>query len=49
MRKGVVEDGWQRFLERLRRLWGKLHGGELPQTPVNAAVVHVAAVAYVAD
>ena len=23
MRDNAVKDGWQRFLDRLRRLWGK--------------------------
>lgn len=23
MRSDAVKDGWQRFLDRLRRLWGK--------------------------
>jgi hypothetical protein len=27
MRSDAVVDGWQRFLDRLRRLWGKLGGG----------------------
>ena len=29
-----IEDGWQRFLDRLRKLWGKLSGGDFGKTPV---------------
>jgi hypothetical protein len=29
MRNSAVKDGWQRFLDRLRRLWGKPRAGEL--------------------
>jgi hypothetical protein len=28
-----IEDGWRRFLDRLRRLWGKLTGGDFDKTP----------------
>jgi hypothetical protein len=28
MGNNAVKDGWQRFLERLRRLWGKPRDGE---------------------
>ena len=35
MRKNSIEAGWQRFLDRLKELWGKLRGGDLPQTTVN--------------
>lgn len=38
MQDNTIEDGWQRFLEKLRRLWGKLRSSELPKTAVNAAV-----------
>jgi hypothetical protein len=37
MRNDAVKDGWQRFLERLKRLWGKSRDGEtLKATMVNA-------------
>jgi hypothetical protein len=36
-----VEDDWQRFLDRLKRLWGKLRGGDIPNTAVITAVNHV--------
>jgi hypothetical protein len=29
MRGSAVKDGWQRFLDRLRRLWGKPRAGKL--------------------
>ncbi len=38
MRENALEDGWQRFLERLRRLWGKLRGNACPDLTVNATV-----------
>jgi hypothetical protein len=38
MRNDAIRDGWQRFLERLRRMWGKPRGGELPKAAVRAAV-----------
>ena len=41
MRNNAVEDGWQRFLDRLRRLWGRLRDAKSPNGPVNAAVGHV--------
>jgi hypothetical protein len=41
MPNNAVEDGWQRFLDRLRRLWGKLRDGKLPNGLGNAAVLHV--------
>jgi hypothetical protein len=31
MGKKSIEPGWQRFLDRLKRLWGKLRGGGFPQ------------------
>jgi hypothetical protein len=37
MGKNSVEAGWQRFLDRLKQLWGKLRGGEVPQTTLNSA------------
>jgi len=33
MRNHAVKDGWQRFLDRLRRLWGKPRESA---TPVRA-------------
>jgi hypothetical protein len=38
MLNNAVKDGWQRFLDRLRRMWGKPRGGELPKTAVRAAL-----------
>jgi hypothetical protein len=37
MGKNSVEPGWQRFLDRLKQLWGKLRGGEVPQTAVSSS------------
>ena len=37
MRSSPVKDGWQRFLDRLRRLWGKPRAGEHSKTPGKAA------------
>jgi hypothetical protein len=37
MGKNSVEPGWQRFLDRLKQLWGRLRGGEVPQTTPNSA------------
>ena len=36
-----IEDGWQRFLDRLKRLWGKLRDGDIPKTAIITAVTHV--------
>jgi hypothetical protein len=37
MGNDAVKDGWQRFLDRLKRLWGKPRDGEtLKATTVNA-------------
>jgi hypothetical protein len=36
MHTNAVKDGWQRFLDRLRRLWGQRAGG-LPGPLVTAA------------
>jgi len=33
----AVENGWRRFLDRLKRLWGKLRDGGLAPTFVSAA------------
>jgi len=30
-----IEDGWQRFLDRLKKLWGKLSGSDYGETPVT--------------
>jgi len=30
MSNNAVKDGWQRFLDRLRRMWGSRVGLELP-------------------
>ncbi|MFI4868539.1 MAG: hypothetical protein ACHQDD_04210 [Steroidobacterales bacterium] len=38
MRSNAVKDGWQRFLDRLRRLWGQRGDGGLSKPLVNAAV-----------
>jgi hypothetical protein len=32
MLNNAVKDGWQRFLDRLRQMWGKPRGSELPKT-----------------
>jgi len=37
MGSNAVKDGWQRFLDRLRRLWGKPRVGALSRTPGQAA------------
>ena len=36
MRINAVKDGWQRFLDRLRRLWGKPRQEELPTMLVES-------------
>jgi hypothetical protein len=38
VRENAIEEGWKRFLDRLKELWGKLGGGDLPKTSVNAAL-----------
>ena len=38
MRSNAIEDGWQRFLDRLRRLWGQRRRGGFIKPHVNAAV-----------
>jgi hypothetical protein len=40
MGKNSIEPGWQRFLDRLKQLWGKLRGGDVPQTTVNSTLSH---------
>jgi hypothetical protein len=40
MSNNAVKDGWQRFLDRLRRMWGKPRGAGTPGTAVSAAVAH---------
>lgn len=42
MRNNAVEDGWQRFLDRLRRLWGRLREGRAADSPTSVAALHVA-------
>lgn len=32
MEKDAMENGWRRFLDRLKRLWGKRGEGEVPKT-----------------
>jgi len=40
MRGDEGNDGWQRFLDRLRRLWGKLRGsGQVPTPTLGAYAV----------
>jgi hypothetical protein len=34
-----IEAGWRRFLDRLKRLWGKR--GDIPKTAVITTVTHV--------
>jgi hypothetical protein len=36
-----IEDGWQRFLDRLKRLWGKLRDRDIPATAAVTALSHV--------
>jgi hypothetical protein len=33
MRSNSIEQGWQRFLDRLKELWGKLSEPDPPMTP----------------
>jgi hypothetical protein len=40
MGKNSIEPGWQRFLDRLKQLWGKLCGSDIPQTTVTTAHGH---------
>ena len=40
MAKNSIEPGWQGFLDRLKQLWGKLRGDDVPQTTVNTALSH---------
>jgi len=34
------ETGWQRFLDRLKQLWGKSSSAELPPAAASATDVH---------
>jgi hypothetical protein len=38
MKRNPIEEGWQRFLDRLKKLWGKRTGPEpaAPQGPSGA-------------
>ena len=38
MGKKSIEPGWQRSLDRLKQLWGKLRGGDVPQTTLTFAL-----------
>lgn len=40
MRINAVKDGWQRFLDRLRRLWGKPRQEEFPKMLVESPEAH---------
>lgn len=40
----LAETGWQRFLDRLKQLWGKSGGADLPVTAAAAADAHGAAI-----
>jgi len=35
MGNSTIEDGWQRFLDRLKRLWGRLRDADLPTAAVT--------------
>jgi hypothetical protein len=32
MKSNAIKDGWQRFLEKLKQLWGRPSGAEVPRT-----------------
>jgi hypothetical protein len=36
-----IEDGWQRFLDRLKRLWGRLRDRDIPAAAIVTAVTNV--------
>lgn len=38
MSNEVVETGWQRFLQRLKQLWGKSRASDLPATAASKAI-----------
>ena len=38
MSDGTLQKGWQRFLDRLKQLWGKSRPGDL--TPARPAVAN---------
>lgn len=38
MSNELVESGWQRFLERLKQLWGKSRNSDLPAAATSTAV-----------
>ena len=35
MSRELVETGWQRFLDRLKQLWGKSRNSDLPTTAIG--------------
>jgi hypothetical protein len=44
MSNELVETGWQRFLERLKQLWGKSRNSDLPATATRTAVAEATGV-----
>jgi hypothetical protein len=38
MSNEVIETGWKRFLDRLRRLWGKFRDRDIPAAAAATAV-----------
>ncbi len=44
MSNELVETGWQRFLERLKQLWGKSRNPDLPAAATRTAVAEATGV-----
>ncbi len=44
MSNELVETGWQRFLERLKQLWGKSRNSDLPAAATHTAVAEATGV-----
>jgi hypothetical protein len=46
MSNQLIETGWQRFLQRLKQLWGKSRNSGLPAAATSSAIPEATVVAY---
>lgn len=49
MSQQLTETGWQRFLDRLKQLWGKSGRADLPAAAADAAHAHGASIPRALD
>jgi len=43
MSNELVETGWKRFLDRLRQLWGKSRGADVPAAAATTEIAEASA------